>query len=67
MREQRLLSHAARTGKTPAYFLGSNSKVMMIEEAHLMKSDIYDYAPNHKVSKSYMSFCNEVLLKAETS
>ena len=42
-------------------------KSVMIEEAHLMKSDIYDYAPNHKVSKSYMSFCNEVLLKAETS
>lgn len=42
-------------------------KSVMIEEAHLMKSDIYNYAPNHKVAKSYMSFCNEVLLKAEAS
>jgi chromosome partitioning protein len=40
-------------------------KSVMIEEAHLVKEDIYNYAPKHKVSKSYHGFCEEVLLMAK--
>lgn len=36
-------------------------KSVILEEAHLMKENIFDYAPDHKLTQSYLSFTKEVL------
>ncbi|MDH5719354.1 MAG: ParA family protein [Spirochaetia bacterium] len=35
-------------------------KSVIVEEAHLLKKDLFDYAANHKVTKAYEDFCEEV-------
>ncbi|MDH5716397.1 MAG: ParA family protein [Spirochaetia bacterium] len=34
-------------------------KSVVVEEAHLLKKDLYDYSPSHKVTQAYRDLCRE--------